>query len=104
MSPREEAAPKEEAAMADSGPKKMSVMQPQDGCWSEKSDLLNYCVPGLMSRCGAGPNVEKQKNCRYYKKSTIREQCMHYIVVLNGHCDCVDAQRDVRRPRMIEDD
>jgi len=101
---REEAAPTEEAALANPSAKEIPDMPPRDSCSTEKLDLLNYCIPGMLSRCGAGPKAESQKLCRYYKKSTIREQCMHYIVVLNGHCDCVDAQRDVRRPRMIEDD
>ena len=101
---REEAAPTEEAAVANLSAKEIPDMPPRNSCSTENLDLLNYCIPGMLSRCGAGPRVEKQKKCRYYKKSTIREQCMHYIVVLNGHCDCVDAQRDVRRPRLLEDD
>jgi hypothetical protein len=69
----------------------------------EKLDCLNYCVAGMLSRCGAGPTWQKQKKCKYYKKSTIRDRCMHYIEALNGHCDCVDAQREVRRHQNPED-
>jgi hypothetical protein len=90
--------------MTNFGAEERPEMPPRDSCWPEKKDSLNYCIPGMLSRCGAGPKVETQKKCRYYKKSSIREQCMHYIVVLNGHCDCVDAQRDVSRQRIVEDD
>ena len=85
--------------MANSSAKeKPDKQHPDYGC-TEKLDWVNYCVPGMLSRCGAGPNLHEQKKCRYYKKATIRDRCMHYIVALNGHCDCVDAQREVRRQK-----
>ena len=83
--------------MADSSIKKDSKKAQLDNCGLEKPDCLNYCVGGLLSRCGAGPQWQEQKKCKYYKKSTIRDGCMHYIKPLGGHCDCVDAQREVRR-------
>ena len=55
---------------------------------------VNYCMPGIMSRCSAGVEWEKQKKCKFSKKSSISERCMHYIVSLDGHCDSVDAQRE----------
>jgi hypothetical protein len=68
-----------------------------DTCSLEKRDCPNYCVGGILSRCGAGAEWQKQKKCRYYQKSTVRNRCMYYIEALCGHCDCIAAQREVRR-------
>jgi len=54
---------------------------------------VNYCIPGIMSRCSAGSIWRDQKKCKYANKSTVRDRCMHYIEPLAGHCDSVDAQR-----------
>jgi hypothetical protein len=64
----------------------------------------NYCVPGIMSRCSAGTLWENQKKCRFSKKSSVSDRCMHYIVSLDGHCDCVDAQREIRMLLALEKD
>jgi uncharacterized Fe-S center protein len=67
----------------------------------EKLNCLNYCVTGVISQCTAGPNLQRQKKCKYYEKATIRDQCMYYIEALNGHCDCVDAQREAQKGNKI---
>ena len=54
----------------------------------------NYCIPGTMSRCSAGLIWQEQKRCKYAKKSTVSERCMHYIESIDGHCDSVEAQRN----------
>jgi hypothetical protein len=54
----------------------------------------NYCMPGIMSRCSAGIIWDNQKKCKFSKKSSVSDRCMHYIAPLDGHCDCVDAQRE----------
>ena len=54
---------------------------------------VNYCIPGVMSRCSAGLIWREQKRCKYAVKSTVSDRCMHYIRSLNDHCDSVDAQR-----------
>ncbi|MDJ0819131.1 MAG: hypothetical protein QNJ58_23170 [Desulfobacterales bacterium] len=54
---------------------------------------VNYCIPGVMSRCSAGLIWQDQRRCKYAIKSTVSDRCMHYITSLNGHCDSVDAQR-----------
>lgn len=64
----------------------------------------NYCVPGIMSRCGAGTLWEDQKKCRFSRKSSVSNRCMHYIVSLDGHCDCVDAQREIGSFKKLEKD
>ena len=89
--------------MANSSAKEESNKRQQANCCREKPDCQNYCVSGMLSRCGAGPEWQKQKKCKYYKRSTIRDRCMHYIETLDGHCDCVDAQREVRRQQNSED-
>jgi hypothetical protein len=59
----------------------------------------NCCVVGFMSRCGAGPCVIDQQGCKFFKKSSTGDRCMHYCVSLDGHCDCVDAQEEMKRRR-----
>ena len=56
---------------------------------------VNYCTPGIMSRCSAGTIWENQKKCKFSKKSSVSDRCMHYIPSLDGHCDSVDAQREI---------
>lgn len=62
-----------------------------------RSGYVNYCVPGLMSRCGAGTVWNDQKTCKYAEKSTVSNRCMHFIEAIGGHCDCVEAQRELRK-------
>lgn len=66
----------------------------------DKPDLrlvrVNYCVPGVMSRCSAGAVWNDQKRCKYADKSTVRNHCMYFIEAIGGHCDCAEAQRELR--------
>lgn len=75
--------------------KKINLLQ-QSGNRCEKLDCLNYCVSGLMSRCSAGTIWEEQKRCKFSEKSTVSNRCMYYIEAIDGHCDCVEAQRELR--------
>lgn len=50
-----------------------------------------------MYSCGAGPSWQKQKKCKFAKKSTLRNSCMHYIDSIDGHCDCLGAHRELER-------
>ena len=59
-------------------------------------DCANYCVAGLMSRCSAGSVWNAQKRCKYAEKSTVSNRCMHFIEAIDGHCDCAEAQRELR--------
>jgi hypothetical protein len=61
---------------------------------NQKSDKMNFCIPGVMSRCGAGKSWEEQKRCKYAKKSSVSQRCMYYIESIDGHCDCIEAQSD----------
>jgi hypothetical protein len=56
---------------------------------------VNYCKPGIMSRCSAGIVWENQKKCKFSNKSSVSDRCMHYIPSMDGHCDSVDAQREI---------
>jgi hypothetical protein len=61
-------------------------------------DLLitNFCIPGMMSHCTAGNKWENQRDCRYARKATVANRCMYFRESLGGHCDCVEAQKDIR--------
>ena len=67
-----------------------------------RSDCVNYCVAGLMSRCSAGTVWNDQKMCKYAEKSTVSNRCMHFIEAIGGHCDCAEAQRELRKAANIE--
>ena len=55
---------------------------------------INYCRPGLLSKCGAGTTWVEQGACRFAIKSKFANKCMYYNESLDGHCDCLDAQKD----------
>ena len=59
-------------------------------------ECANYCVAGLMSRCSAGTVWNDQRRCKFAEKSTVSNRCMHYIEAIEGHCDCEQAQREIR--------
>lgn len=69
-----------------------------------KLESISYCIPGIMSRCSAGSTWLEQKKCKFAKRSTIRHRCMHYIESINGHCDCVEAQRELGHLNQIDKD
>jgi hypothetical protein len=58
---------------------------------------VNCCIAGVMSRCGAGPLVSDQRTCTFFKQATHADRCMHYCISLDGHCDCVEAQVELKR-------
>lgn len=49
-----------------------------------------------MSRCSAGTVWDEQSKCKFSEKSTVGNRCMYYIEAIDGHCDCVEAQREMR--------
>jgi hypothetical protein len=61
-----------------------------------RTGYANYCVAGLMSHCSAGTVWDEQKRCKYAEKSTVSNRCMHFIEAIGGHCDCVEAQMELR--------
>ena len=54
----------------------------------------NYCMPGLLSKCAAGTTWVAQRLCGFAVKSKVSNKCMNYIEAIDGHCDCMDAQKD----------
>ena len=54
----------------------------------------NYCVPGVLSKCTAGTTWADQLHCRFAVKAKFSNKCMHHIEAIDGHCDCMDAQKD----------
>jgi hypothetical protein len=40
--------------------------------------------------------LNSQKECRFFRKASLSDHCMHYRKLFGGHCDCVEAQREVR--------
>ena len=74
---------------------KNSCLLRNDDC-KVRLDCANYCVAGLMSRCGAGTVWNDQRKCKFAEKSTVSNRCMHYIEAIGGHCDCERAQRELR--------
>lgn len=68
-------------------------------------DCANYCVAGLMSCCSAGTVWNNQKRCKFADKSTVSNRCMHFIEAIGGgHCDCEQAQRELRNTAHIKAD
>ena len=55
---------------------------------------VNHCIPGILSKCGAGTTWAEQRQCRFAVKSDFVNKCMYYNQSMDGHCDCIDAQRD----------
>lgn len=61
-----------------------------------RMEAVNLCEPGFMSHCSAGNQWEYQKRCRFYRKASIANRCMHYRAALGDHCDCAEAQHSMR--------
>ena len=57
-------------------------------------NFINCCIPGLFSKCGAGATWAEHRFCTFAEKSTFAYKCMYYNELIDGHCDCLDAQRD----------
>ena len=58
-------------------------------------DRLCFCKKELMSICTAG-NVDDQKKCRFYQKSSCCDRCMYFI--FDKYCDCLEAQMNTEEP------
>lgn len=55
---------------------------------------INYCIPGILSKCSGGISWAEQKVCKFAIKSDYANKCMHFIESIDGHCDCPDAQKE----------
>lgn len=54
--------------------------------------MVNYCRKGTLSYCDVSDSFEKQKKCKYYKKSSYFDRCM--FLVFGKHCSSIDAQEN----------
>lgn len=54
----------------------------------------NLCRMEQMYVCGAGPALIQQQFCRYFDKSSIREECMYRHFEDPVLCDNHRAQHD----------
>ena len=55
---------------------------------------VNHCIPGILSKCGAGTTWAEHRLCSFAVKSDFANKCMYYNQSMDGHCDCIDAQKD----------
>jgi hypothetical protein len=53
------------------------------------NERLSFCKRDIMSICTADSERE-QKNCKFYKKSSFSDRCMHFM--FDEYCDCLEAQ------------
>ena len=63
-------------------------------CQGNLETKVNYCIPGILSKCSAGTSWAEQRICKYAVKSNYANKCMYFIESIDGHCDCMDAQKD----------
>lgn len=90
--------------MAKCIPQEKRICLQRNNAQDAELGCLNYCVAGIMSRCSAGTVWDDHKKCKYAEKSTISNRCMHFIEAIEGHCDCVEAQKALRDLGKIKDD
>jgi hypothetical protein len=55
---------------------------------------INYCITGILSKCSAGASWSEQRFCKFSIKSDYASKCMYYIESIDGHCDCLEAQKE----------
>jgi hypothetical protein len=53
------------------------------------NERVSFCKRDIMSICTAASESE-QKNCKFYKKSSFTDKCMHFM--FDEYCDCFEAQ------------
>jgi len=54
-----------------------------------QKERLCFCQRKFMSICTASSTSE-QKKCKFYKKSSFTDKCMHFM--FDEYCDCLEAQ------------
>ena len=55
---------------------------------------INFCIPGILSKCSAGVNWAEQSVCKFALESNIADRCRFYIEATDGVCSCPAAKRD----------
>jgi hypothetical protein len=62
--------------------------------YQQNLQKVNYCIPGILSKCSAGTSWADQMLCKFSIKSDYANKCMYFIESMDGHCDGLDAQKD----------
>jgi hypothetical protein len=62
--------------------------------YQQNFEKVNYCIPGILSKCSAITSWAEQRLCKFAIKSDYANKCMYFIESIDGHCDCLDAQKD----------
>ena len=62
---------------------------------------INFCIPGLLSKCSAGVTWKEHRVCRFAIKSRFADRCMYYSESIDGHCGCLAAQKEAMT--LVED-
>lgn len=60
------------------------------------NEELCFCKREFMSICTAA-NIREQKNCKFYKKASFSDRCMHFM--FEEYCDCLEAQIATQNPK-----
>ena len=76
--------------------------RPISGKYRQNRRDVNFCIPGILSKCSAGITWTEQKICKFAVKSDYANKCMYFIESIDGHCDCPDAQKDAKISLMVE--
>ena len=63
------------------------------------SPIINLCNTSkiIMSFCDGKGNLDEQKKCKHYKKSTMQDKCQYYYPDFDGHCGSIEAQEEARK-------
>lgn len=60
---------------------------------ANQKDIICLCIQGSMSRCSQIGVWDKQSICFFAEESTVGPRCMYWIEKIDGHCDCMFAQK-----------
>jgi len=76
---------------------KIDINLISDAKAQQNLEKANFCISGILSKCSAGTSWDEQKICKYAIKSDLSNKCMYFIGSMDGHCDCIYAQKDAMR-------
>ncbi len=65
----------------------------------QNTSKVCFCKKDIISVCTA-KNVNKQKKCRYYQKSSHSDKCMY--LTFDTFCDCLEAQMNNKEQDALE--
>jgi hypothetical protein len=74
----------------------MSYKEKWGGVVAVQNERSCFCKRDIMSICTAASESD-QKGCKFYKKSSFGDRCMHFI--FEEYCDCLEAQIATQQPQ-----